>query len=68
MLFKMKGVLRNIIGRENVDSMSTSRAKKVVADFYMAVELATLGCRNQQAVDYCSTVALQEAGLGMFVS
>ncbi len=56
-------ILSELIGKRDVLSMSASEAKKVIADFYMAVEIATVGFTNEQAIDFFCKGALEQYGL-----
>lgn len=61
------GLLKEIIGDRDVQSMKCSEAKQIIGDFYMKLSLATFGQRNQSKIDYLAEKALIRAGLECFV-
>lgn len=59
-------MLREIINGRDVQRMKCSEASRIVREFYLRWELATLGCRNPQRADRLAQKALNRAGLGYF--
>lgn len=59
-------LLRNLIAGRDVDSMSTTEAKELVAQFFLKWSLLTFGQRNQQKLDYLAMEALKKYGLEYF--
>ena len=60
------GILSDVIGNRNVMNLKCSEAKKLVSEFYIEVEAATIGCKNKGKVDSISHAALRDAGLEFF--
>ena len=60
----MADILREIIGGRDVLSMRVSEAQEVVAEFYMRVELLTLGRREEFHTEYACKRVLEHYGLG----
>lgn len=57
-------ILSGIINGRDVLSMTVSEAKKVVAEFYLQIEIMTVGYSDPHKMDYLCTSALNKCGLG----
>lgn len=68
MLNNMIGTLLRLINGRDVSSMKCREAQKIVSDFYMSLELRSIGksLRETQKMDYLSKKALNAVGLGLF--
>ena len=59
-------LLKELIGDRDVQKMKYSEANRLVNEFYLRVELATLGNRHPERVEYYTNKALERAGLEFF--
>lgn len=64
----MLRILLDLIGERDVEEMRVSEAKELVAEFYMRVELLTLGGRGNSHADYYAEKALESCGLGFLAA
>lgn len=62
----IKHTLNLILNGRSAEDMTTSEAKKVVAEFYEKIMRMTFGQRHPEKVDYLCKVALESVGLGYF--
>lgn len=60
------GILTNLLNGRNALNLKTSEAKKLVREFYLEVECATIGTTNKKKVDSISRDALSSVGLEFF--
>lgn len=58
-------ILSDIIGNRDVLSMSVSAAKQIIAEFYLAMEIATVGYYDQHKMDFYCQRALKNYGLDL---
>ena len=58
-------VLSGILGGRDPMKMKVSEARCVIAEFYLEIELLTLGWGNRWAIDRGCEVALNRHGLGL---
>lgn len=56
-------ILSRLIGDKNVLDMSVSEAKKIIADFYMEIEIQTLGYSDEHKIDFMCDRVLHKFGL-----
>jgi len=62
----MSAILRELIGDRRVDDMTTLEARRIVAEFYLRVEILTFGKRNDKHMEYVCRSTLERYGLGYF--
>lgn len=60
------GILSHLLRGRNALTLKTSEAKKLVREFYLEVECATIGTINKKRVDSISKAALSSVGLEFF--
>lgn len=63
MIFEL---LKDLIGGRDVQKMKYSEAVRLVNEFYLRVEIANIGSRHPERVDYFTGKALEMAGLECF--
>lgn len=57
-------ILTDIINGRDVLSMTVSEAKKIVAEFYLQMEIQTVGFSDPNKMDYFCKRTLDRFGLG----
>ena len=58
-------ILSRLIGDRDVRKMKVSEAKKLIADFYMEMEIATVGYSDSHKMDFACNAALERHGLAL---
>ena len=60
----MSAILRELIGDRRVEDMRVSEAQKIVAEFYLRVEMLTFNRRHDNHTEYTCRRTLERYGLG----
>lgn len=64
----MYGILTKLLNGRNAMDLKCSEAKKLVAEFYLEVEAATLPIHDKRKIDSLANAILRKYGLEYFAS
>ena len=58
-------ILSGLVGNQDVRNMRVSEAKKLIAEFYLRMEIETVGYSDPHKMDFFCQRALQKYGLDL---